>query len=195
MKEIEIYIFEDKTNPLENCLSGDRLKRFEEASRKSTKRKLVVGSHFVYGILKMKGLSEQISSQSFFTSVHKFRNLPFFISLSHSGNYYVLGISPSHIGVDAETYIDRDEEIYDRFVSKNKYLRLEDKKKAFYEKWLKVEAMIKCSDYFPLDVHYTQVYDLMIGVCSKKIENTVYYLVNIKDGNFIFVKRESFYEM
>ncbi|PCR99400.1 hypothetical protein RU85_GL001151 [Lactococcus garvieae] len=140
----------------------------------------------------MKGLSEQISSQSFFTSVHKFRNLPFFISLSHSGNYYVLGIASLSIGLDAEIYIDRKEQTYDKFIGSNKHLMLEDRKKMFYQKWLKREAIIKCSNSCDLNMSYTKVNDLVIGICSVNTENILYYQVDTLNGTFTEISTKPF---
>lgn len=145
---------------LDNCLTGERLTRFNIASRSVTRDKLLRGSHFVYRALKEIGYADEICRQAF--SVASTYQIPLphgHISYSNSNNYHVLIYSPNGVcGVDVEEYRNRLEVVYDNLLD---YQPFVDKKLAFYQTWLKKEIHFKCQS--ATQVTYELFNDYLLG--------------------------------
>lgn len=145
---------------LDNCLTGERLTRFNIASRAVTREKLLRGSHFVYRALKEIGYADEICRQAF--SVASAYQIPLpqgHISYSNSNNYHVLIYSPNGVcGVDVEEYRNRLEVVYDNLLD---HLPFVDKKLAFYQTWLKKEIHFKCQS--ATQVTYELFNDYLLG--------------------------------
>lgn len=138
-----IYKNKDKEN-LENILSGDRLVRYQQASRDITRYKLLSGSYFVYKCLKKLGFSETICQQAFSRESSYLIGLSKGkISYSNSVDYHVLTYSSTgDTGVDIEEYRDRPEATYRTFLSLSEECR-GDFKQLFYKQWLEKEITFK----------------------------------------------------
>ncbi|SEI79611.1 hypothetical protein SAMN05216460_1493 [Streptococcus sp. 45] len=138
-----VILSQNVSHDLENCLTGERLARYQTASREVTREKLLQGSHFVYRALKVLGFSEEVCKKAFSVASTYLISLPQgHISYSNSSNYHVLIYSPSGLcGVDLEEYRDRSETVYDKFLG---YQPIADKKLVFYQKWLEKEIRFKC---------------------------------------------------
>ena len=138
-----VILYQNAQQELENCLTGERLARYQSATREVTREKLLQGSHFVYRALKELGFSKEVCKQAFSVASTYLISLPQgHISYSNSSNYHVLIYSPSGLcGVDLEEYRDRSQTVYDKFLGSEK---VHDKKLAFYQKWLEKEIRFKC---------------------------------------------------
>lgn len=138
-----VILYQNTQQELENCLTGERLARYQAASREVTREKLLQGSHFVYRALKELGFAEEICKQAFSVASTYLIPLPQgHISYSNSSNYHVLIYSPNGLcGVDLEEYRNRSEVMYDKFLGHQAVI---DKKLAFYQKWLEKEIRFKC---------------------------------------------------
>ncbi|SDW94710.1 hypothetical protein [Streptococcus equinus] len=139
-----VILYQNTQQELENCLTGERLARYQSATREVTREKLLQGSHFVYRALKELGFVEEICKQAFSVASTYLIPLPQgHISYSNSSNYHVLIYSPNGLcGVDLEEYRNRSEVMYDKFLG---HQAVTDKKLAFYQKWLEKEIAFKCS--------------------------------------------------
>ena len=73
------------------------------------------------------------------------KNNKIFFSLSHSGEYVVLGISDCEIGIDIEKICPYDNSISNRFFTKeeNDWLKKQGNDKAFYKLWTAKESVMK----------------------------------------------------
>ncbi|WP_049805791.1 4'-phosphopantetheinyl transferase family protein [Streptococcus equinus] len=138
-----VILYQNAHQDLDNQLTGARLARYKAATRKVTREKLLQGSHFVYRALRKLGFADDICKQAFSVASTYLISLPQgHISYSNSGDYHVLTYSPTgSCGVDLEEYRDRSQAVYDKFLGS---WNVQDKKLAFYQKWLEKEIAFKC---------------------------------------------------
>lgn len=139
-----LIVYKNKQSNLENILSGDRLARYQQASRDITRYKLLSGSYFVYRCLKNLGFPKAICQEAFSIRSSYLIELPKGeISYSNSGDYHVLTYSSTGVtGVDIEECRNRPETTYRKFLSLSNESR-GDFKQQFYKKWLEKEITFK----------------------------------------------------
>ncbi len=167
-----VILFQNVSHNLENCLTGERLARYQAASREVTREKLLQGSHFVYRSLKLLGFSEDVCKKAFSVASIYLISLPQgHISYSNSSNYHVLIYSPSGLcGVDLEEYCNRSETVYDKFLG---YQPIADKKLVFYQKWLEKEIHFKCQK--AIAVTYKPIADYLLGYAFENDLDVIHF--------------------
>lgn len=176
LSNIEIFIYKDTGEALENTLFGQRLERYNQAIREETKRKHLVGSQVVFQVLGFYNLSDQLLLQAFEKSAHEIEKLPFYISFSNSDSFYVLAISKTPVGIDAEVLRGRSDLVYDTYLGNGDK---DYKKKRFYKKWLEKEAKIKiscCSSRH--EMYYRRRSEIVIGICGTQHSNLLAFKIN-----------------
>ena len=176
MSNIEIFIYKDTGEALENTLFGQRLERYNQAIREETKRKLIVGSQVIFQVLRLYNLSDQLLLQAFAKSAHEIENLPFYVSFSNSDLFHVLAISKTPVGIDAEVLRNRSDFVYDTYLGKGDK---DCKKKFFYKKWLEKEAKFKisyCSS--KQEMYYQRLSEIVIGIYGTKHPNLSAFKIN-----------------
>jgi len=179
-----IFLYRDGGKVFPNCLCGARLERYELAVREKTKRKIIVGSYFLYDILQYFNCDDLICNQSFEKSAHEISSIPFFISLSNVENVYVIAISNKNIGIDIEREKDRSRIMYERFLGISDASCIPDDvlKLNFYKKWLEKEARYK-SRLKKGEMRYFRDEDLLIGVFIFPLEKiTLFEVTDVSLG-------------
>lgn len=185
--KIKVYIYKDHGEKIVNNLFRKRLKRYNEAIRTETQRKLIVGSQVSFEILRLYNLASITLNQVFEKSAHELKELPFHVSFANSDKYYVLAISGSPIGVDIEILKDRNCTIYDKFLGKKyKNMKIEEKKEYFYKKWLEKEASIKnISHSTENKMFYQKMSELVLGLYG--LEDSIIEFVEINSFRQVYL--------
>ena len=165
MVEYDNIVFIKKmtlSSSIVNVLSGMRLERFNQAAREESRRKVLLGSYFVYNCLKVIGYKEEVCARAFSIESAYLIELPIGkISYSNSGDYHALSFSiKADSAVDIEQYKDRPIEVYQAFL-KSSLLDLKKLKYSFYRGWIEKEIYYK--SHISLGINIMEVGDYMLG--------------------------------
>ena len=169
--------------------SKDRQERIIKHNIKSNKKTIIGTDILLKYILKINNINSVLKHNE--DGKPYLENSNIFVSISHSHDYCLIGISAEKIGLDIEKINGLRQNILKRCYSeeeKEYVLNSTDQTKAFYEIWSRKESFIKANHFMDFKSFSTLVPEESMKYNSYDVDG--YSCVTYTSSNYINLFRE-----